>query len=161
MANLHRSYSIFAAICVVYIYRRILAKYNHTLKDTGIFIVGQQHCVNTAGFIYSVSVSITQQDIVCQRWDSQHPHAHAYADPARFSDDTLADAERRMEGLYRGATQRQLISVGTTVTPLPSRLICVNKLYSKEIISSSMLSSILIDTNNLHIRSCYFSYYTE
>ena len=46
-----------------------------------------------------------------------------------FSDDTLADAERRMEGLYHGATQRQLISVGTTVTPLPSWIFCVNKLY--------------------------------
>ena len=56
------------------------------------FIPGQQQCIDTVGLIYSGTVSVTQQVIACQRWDSQQPHAHAYTNPARFPDDTLVDA---------------------------------------------------------------------
>ena len=55
-------------------------------------MVGKQYCVDTVGLLYSGTVAVTQQGIDCQRWDSQHPHAHGYTDPARFADDTLADA---------------------------------------------------------------------
>ena len=55
-------------------------------------MVGKQYCVDTAGLLYSGTFAVTQQGIDCQRWDSQHPHAHGYTDPARFPDDTLADA---------------------------------------------------------------------
>ena len=37
-------------------------------------------------------------------------------------------AERRMEGLYRGASRRQLISVGIIVTWMTSMLVCSAKL---------------------------------
>ena len=56
------------------------------------FIAGQHHCIDTVGLIYSGTVYVTQQDIDCQRWDSQQPHAHSYTNTAKFPDDTLADA---------------------------------------------------------------------
>ena len=56
------------------------------------FSPGNQYCVDTANLTDSGKVSVTQAGIDCQRWDSQHPHTHGYTDPARFADDTLADA---------------------------------------------------------------------
>ena len=62
-------------------------------------MVAQWHCINTKGLIYDGNVSVTQQNIECQRWDSQHPHAHKHIDPSLFPDTTLADAENYCRAL--------------------------------------------------------------
>ena len=70
---------------------------SHSIRTRGqtppiSLLAGQQDCVETAGLIYNGTLSVTQQGVDCQRWDSQQPHAHTYTDPARFPDATLADA---------------------------------------------------------------------
>ena len=55
-------------------------------------VTAQRYCVDVRGLSYSGKVSVTQQNIPCQRWDSQHPHAHGYTDSSMFPDTTLADA---------------------------------------------------------------------
>ena len=55
-------------------------------------IAGQQYCVNTEGLIYSGNESFTRGYVQCQWWDSQHPHAHRFTDPAMFLDANLTDA---------------------------------------------------------------------
>ena len=52
----------------------------------------QHHCIDTKGLIYDGKVSVTQQNVECQRLDSQYPHAHKYTDQSQFPDATLADA---------------------------------------------------------------------
>ena len=55
-------------------------------------IAAQNQCIDITGLIYSGTISVTRQNIDCQRWDSQNPHEHGYTDPSLFPDATLADA---------------------------------------------------------------------
>ena len=57
-----------------------------------IAIAAQRYCVDVRGLVYSGKVSLTQQNVPCQRWDSQHPHVHGFTDASNFPDTTLADA---------------------------------------------------------------------
>ena len=57
-----------------------------------IDVLAQYHCIDIRGLIYDGKVSVTQQNVECQRWNSQHPHVHKYTDPSWFPDLTLADA---------------------------------------------------------------------
>ena len=66
---------------------RIYGKYFASVN-----ISAQNHCIDTEGLIYVGKVSVTQQNVQCQRWEVQHPHIHRYTDPSRFPDTTLADA---------------------------------------------------------------------
>ena len=62
-----------------------------TVHDV-VAVVAQRFCIDTKGITYDGKVSVTQENIACQRWDSQHPHVHEYTDPAQFPDATLEDA---------------------------------------------------------------------
>ena len=57
-----------------------------------LITLAERHCVNFYGLTYSGEVSVSQQNIPCQRWDLQHPHIHVHTDPSMFPDHTLADA---------------------------------------------------------------------
>ena len=71
----------------------IETRYIFGVTGFGLLIVlAEHHCVNFWGLTYSGKVSVTQQNIPCQRWDLQHPHIHVYTDPSMFPDRTLADA---------------------------------------------------------------------
>lgn len=48
--------------------------------------------VNKAGIGYLGNMAKTTKGYICQRWDSQSPHAHNYTDGSLFPDGSLAEA---------------------------------------------------------------------